>query len=55
MRPSPETLRMMADNLARRAEQHAGLGDDRGAEIYRRLAADCRGEKLLPNPLNPNL
>lgn len=39
---SPATLELMRRNLAARAEQHDVLGDDRGAQVYRRLAEEIR-------------
>lgn len=39
---SPATLELMRRNLAARSKQHADMGDDHGAEVYRRLAEDIR-------------
>lgn len=42
---SPATLELMRKNLAARAEQHAAIGDDHGAEVYRRLADELQLRK----------
>lgn len=38
----PATLDLMRKNLTARADQHTALGDDHGAEVYRRLADELR-------------
>lgn len=44
----PATLEMMRQNLTRRVQQHADLGDDRGAEKYRRLVENITRSEPTP-------
>lgn len=57
----PETLRLMAENLTLNANLHQRLSEkasspteasilSRGADKYRKLAADCRMEAERANP-----
>lgn len=39
---SPATLDLMRKNLTARADQHAALGDEHGAAVYRRLVDELR-------------
>lgn len=39
---SPATLELMRRNLAARAQQHQDLGDQHGADVYRRLVDELR-------------
>ena len=39
---SPAVLDLMRKNLTARSLQHADLGDQHGAEVYRRLAEELR-------------